>query len=280
VAKIRAKIEQDPTKSMRQMARELKISERSVRDIVKLDLKAKSRARTKKHLVTQVAKDKRFEKSRKLLNMLKSGSQPVILFSDEKIFTVDAVSNSRLDRYLSSEKVENVPDQVRFKYQMKHPASVMMFGLVASDGKRMPAFFFPVGTKITADVYIELLEKKVKPWIRRTYGLDSNYVLQQDGAPCHTSRKTQKWLVDNQINFWPKEIWPPNSPDLNPMDYSVWAHVARRACRTSHSNVESLKVSITRAWRTMSSEYIRLTCSRFRKRLEAVVASEGGHIKD
>ena len=46
---------------------------------------------------------------------------------------------------------------------------------------------------------------------------------QQDGAPSHTSRKTQHWCQRHFPRFWSKEIWPLASPDLNPMDFSVWS---------------------------------------------------------
>lgn len=36
----------------------------------------------------------------------------------------------------------------------KHPASAMMLGVVASDGKRMPPFWFPNGLKIGAKEYL------------------------------------------------------------------------------------------------------------------------------
>jgi hypothetical protein len=210
--------------------------------------------------------------------MLKKG-KPTILFSDEKVFDVDSVSNSRLDRYVSSQKAEDVPDNIRYKFATKHPVSTMMFGLIGSDGKKMPAHFFPAGTKVNSEEYIHVLETVVKPWIQRNYGLKGDYVLQQDGAPCHTSKRTQKWLADNGVKFWPKEIWPPNSPDLNPLDFSVWAYVARKACRQPHSNIESLQASVRSAWRTMSPAYIRRTCKKFRPRLEQVVTNNGGHIE-
>ncbi len=196
---------------------------------MKKDLDVKSRARVKKHLINQVSKEKRLQKDKKLVNLLKT-KNPIILFSDEKVFYVDSVSNSRLDRYLSSEKSEDVDENIRFKFQTKHPASVMVFGLISSDGKKMAPHFFPVGTRIDSEEFIKVLKSKVKPWIKNTYGLEANYVLMQDGAPCHTSKKTQKWLEDNNIKFWSNDIWPPNSPNLNPLDYSVWAYVARKAC--------------------------------------------------
>ncbi|XP_076058396.1 uncharacterized protein LOC143035332 [Oratosquilla oratoria] len=34
------------------------------------------------------------------------------------------------------------------------------------------------------------------------------YVWQQDSAPPHTSRKTQKWLTDNFYDFTSPNIWP------------------------------------------------------------------------
>ncbi len=92
-----------------------------------------------------------------------------------------------------------------------------------------------------------MLQKIVRPWVKHNYGQGANYVLQQDGAPCHTSKKTLKWLVENKLKFW-----PPNSPDLNPLDYSIWAYVAQKACRRPHPNVDSLTSAIRMAWRSMT----------------------------
>jgi hypothetical protein len=40
-------------------------------------------------------------------------------------------------------------------------------------------------------------------------------VLQQDGAPAHTSKVVQKKL-DGQMTFKPQDFWPPQSPDRDP----------------------------------------------------------------
>ena len=52
--------------------------------------------------------------------------------------------------------------------------------------------------------------------------LPSGYIFQQDGAPAHTARATQNWLQTNCPDFIAKDQWPPNSPNLNPLDYHVW----------------------------------------------------------
>ncbi|QQP50602.1 Transposable element tcb1 transposase, partial [Caligus rogercresseyi] len=33
------------------------------------------------------------------------------------------------------------------------------------------------------------------------------------------AKLVQSWLKKNVPNFWDFNIWPPNSPDLNPCDY-------------------------------------------------------------
>ena len=51
-------------------------------------------------------------------------------------------------------------------------------------------------------------------------------LFQQDGAPAHRSRHTVAYLCSNVPEFFEPENWPPNSPDLNPVDYAVWGIAA------------------------------------------------------
>jgi len=51
--------------------------------------------------------------------------------------------------------------------------------------------------------------------------LPAGFIFQQDGTPAHTARSAQNWLRANSPDFITKDQWPPNSPDLNPMDYHV-----------------------------------------------------------
>jgi len=52
--------------------------------------------------------------------------------------------------------------------------------------------------------------------------LPSGYIFQQDATPAHTAHATQNWLQTNCLDLIAKDQWPPNSPDLNPLDYHVW----------------------------------------------------------
>lgn len=276
IEKIKQKVKRNPVLTMRGMARELGVNEKSVRKAVKL-LGARSLARTKRFLLTESLKASRLARAKKILSMLKKKS-PVILFTDEKYFTVNPVSNSRHDRLVSDLHVSDIPAKVRFSPQMKHPRQVMMFGLVSSDGKKMSPVFLDSGLRLDSKLYIDrVLVSHVLPWIQKNYPDPREYIFMQDGAPCHTSKITQKWLEEH-LNFWPKEVWPPSSPDLNPLDFSIWAKVQAQSCKQQHPNLGKLKSSVFRAWAGLDPDFIIHTCHQFCSRIEKVRAAEGGYI--
>ena len=45
-------------------------------------------------------------------------------------------------------------------------------------------------------------------------------------------KATQSWLRAENIEFISKEEWPPSSPDLNPLYYSVWVHYKQGPVRS------------------------------------------------
>ena len=153
-----------------------------------------------------------------------------------------------------------------------------MLGVVGSDGKRMPPFFFKEGLKITTDVYIRVMSRVVKPWIDENYP-NGNVIWQQDSAPAHAATRTQKWLKERLPDFWPKDLWPPNSPDANPLDYGIWGYIEKKVCKTPHRNVDSLKSAICEEWAAMSDEYVAKVCGSFRRRIEAIIEADGGHFE-
>ncbi len=67
---------------------------------------------------------------------------------------------------------------------------------------------------------------------------------------------------------------PPNSPNLNPLNFSLWNYVAKRAQDDYHSTVSTLKTSVD--WVSMPSLEVQKSCARFWTRVEAVVPAKGG----
>ena len=76
-------------------------------------------------------------------------------------------------------------------------------------------------------------------------------------------------------DFWSKDMWPPNSPDINPLDYSIWAVVENEVCNKPHPSGAALQASITKAWGKMSEAFIKDTCHSFRRRLETIIDKRG-----
>ena len=65
-----------------------------------------------------------------------------------------------------------------------------------------------------------LLSHQVLPAIRHLAG--DVFVFQQDSALAHPARATVKHLHQATPEFISPDLWPSNSPDLNPVDYKIW----------------------------------------------------------
>jgi len=56
--------------------------------------------------------------------------------------------------------------------------------------------------------------------------------------------------------FIPPEMWPPNSPDLNPVDYSIWGILQERVYRSRIHDVKELKERLLSEWRLLDHTII------------------------
>ena len=160
----------------------------------------------------------------------------------------------------------------------QHPASVMVWGGVTDCGKKTPLIVIPAGVKVNSDIYIDLLNKKVLPWIKKQ-DWANGYCFMQDGAPAHTSNKTQAYLRENFDEFWSKEKWPPSSPDANPMDFSVQSILETKVCKKNYSSVKLLTKSLQQEWKKISVDEIRKICAAAPNRLKAIAEKEGHHVE-
>ena len=135
------------------------------------------------------------------------------------------------------------------------------------------------GVKINAATYKELvLEPILEDLGEKMFNIQP-FVFQQDGAPAHTARTTQQWLQNNIPHFISKEEWPPSSPDLNPLDFSLWSILESNTCAKCHKNIESLKKSLTEEWAKIPQQTMRTAVRSVPKRLRAVVKNLGGYIE-
>lgn len=214
LAGLKRSIKANPAVSIRAHAARRGVSRKTMSKAIKEDLGLKSYVRGRRHLLTEKMKAVRLERSQKLRRICKVNPGVVRLFSDESIFTVDGAYNPQNDRWLSEQR-SGIPHVMK----TKNPAKIMVFGLITSDGKVMPAHIFPPGTTVNSTVYLELLDEVVLPWLRTAYPPETNFMWIQDSAPCHTAKKVLEYLTSKFSVVVKPDEWPSNSPDLNPCDY-------------------------------------------------------------
>ena len=77
----------------------------------------------------------------------------------------------------------------------------------------------------------------------------------EDGGKPHTHASTQQWCPMNFPSFIDKDHWLPNSPDLNPLDYSIWDEFAQQI---NWAKVKSKKILIDELKRSVKR--IRDSC--------------------
>ena len=103
------------------MALELKVSRCSIAKVVKRDLEMRSFKRKRVHFLTPLVKKKMMASCKGVLGWYAVENLDRILFSDEKIFTVQQASNRQNDRILARS-----PSKVaeKFRYvgrEQNHP---------------------------------------------------------------------------------------------------------------------------------------------------------------
>ena len=156
----------------------------------------------------------------------------------------------------------------------KFPATVMVFGVVSSEGHIMLPHIFEVGLKVNTKVYLDVLKSVVIPGCNQVAG-GRPWVWHQDSAPAHKSKETQAWLQKEFYDFVPFSRCPTPPPT-----WTRWTPLFGHTSRTSPTWPSTTPKP---AWSPPSAELppalVEKTYSQFRIRIEAVIEAEGGYIE-
>ncbi|KAF2360701.1 hypothetical protein FHG87_008544 [Trinorchestia longiramus] len=154
----------------------------------------------------------------------------------------------------------------------------MVWAAVTATGGS-PLVFVPCGVKLNSERYSPLiLKSKLLPWATE-HLQGSPWSFQQNSAPSHDSNVTQTWIQRNIPFFMSKDVWPVRSPDLNPLNFSIWFILETRVLATPNTFLHSLKAKLQKKWEVIPQAQIRAACDAFINRLEAVVRNKGGYIE-
>lgn len=271
---------------LRQIEKSLKASglkgnKDTIRNYMKGELKWRSWRRRKTPLLTEAQRKKRLLFAREHRHW-KFEEWSNVLFSDESPYQLFYVPNSRNDVVWGSQE-QNIPVALQVKFS---PTILVWGGMTANGLTRL--HFVPQHTSINSEYYVNnILKKELKPVYSRlnTFGTiskrrlfidNASSLFQQDGARAHTSAISRAWLNENIPNYI--ENWPPNSPDLSPIE-NLWSILSNVVYKDPEpKTIDQLKRRLQRAWNSISLETLHNLIDSLPRRIKAVIANKGNTI--
>lgn len=95
----------------------------------------------------------------------------------------------------------------------------------------------------------------------------------------HTAKLTKEFIRINLKKTIPVEDWPPNSPDLNPIE-NLWSTLGERVARKNPTDIASMKTIIRQQWKKVATAEVRKALiDSIPFRLKQVIKNKGGHTK-
>ena len=150
----------------------------------------------------------------------------------------------------------------------------MIWGCMMWDGV---GYACRIEGKMDAELYTQIIEDELVNSLEY-YGLKvDDIIFQQDNNPKHTSKKARKWFEDHDMNVMK---WPPQSPDLNPIEH-LWGHLKRRlsAYPEPPKGILELWERAQKEWEEIGKEVCQNLIESMPNRIQAVLKAKGGYIK-
>lgn len=123
---------------------------------------------------------------------------------------------------------------------------------------------------------VQLYRSTLLPTAKKYYGSDnSKWMLLEDNDPKHKSRLCNAWKEENGIV---QMVWPPQSPDCNPIE-NVWSIIKARVRGKCFSNIKQLSLYIRRQWLSFTREYAENLSKSMPNRCARVIEQKGEWIK-
>ena len=154
----------------------------------------------------------------------------------------------------------------------------MVWAGICATGKA-PLIFVEKGVKINSAAYQSMLRDEVLTWTHEHFS-NRVWTFMQDGATSHRSKASQDLCKEIFKDLITKEQWPAASPDLNPMDYSIWGFMEEKLKDKRFRSITGLKNALKRVWDEITTEELVKIVDNFPKRLRQCIDVQGGHFEN
>lgn len=263
-----------PGTSVRKASTSLNLSKSSIHKILRKNLKLKPYKTKTVQLLTIRAKAKRLH----FANTFDVATLNNIWFSDESYFYLYPEASRNKFVWSKTKPVNN------FVEKPSHSAKVLVWMAVSSHG----VFWRLIEGNVNTESYVKLLKNDFFPYLKER-NLINSCIFMQDGAPAHTSKEAfeliHEHFKDRVISTrYPDKYnmgseWPPYSPDLTPMDYSIWGTLKEKVSNHGSKTIIDLKQAIREEVALFSQESIKKAIGDMVPRIECLKKALGGHIE-
>ena len=198
-----------------------------------------------------------------------------ILWTDEAAFKTKERRNRQNHRHWSDHNPHVTAPAPLEK------SSLMVWAGIQTTGVEGPYVF---EGNVTGDSYRQLLEQEVLPSLEDQVEDLDTLLWQQDGAPPHFANEVRN-LLDEKFEQWIGRggpiPWPPRSPDLTPLDYSVWGIVKETVRKDGPENDDELLAMVESALAKLNNnpDLCERICESMVKRCRLCLEMGGGHFE-
>lgn len=130
-----------------------------------------------------------------------------------------------------------------------------------------------LATGLTGAEYADFIKRVLSRFSRGARSKQHKLIFVWDRDPSHVSREVKELLSGTGVQV---ELLPPRSPDLDPLDYAVFAHSKNWLERTGLADWDQRCSAFVKRLEGLD---VSKQIAGFKERLLNVVAAGGGHIE-